>query len=276
MMVVAGVTLREIRRRRLLWVVVVLGVGYLAMFGSGVVLVQREMVQGNEAYLARHAVMSMLLAAGLYVIQFLVLVFAAIVSVDTIAGEVASGAIQAVVTKPIRRRDVMLGKFMGHVAAVVAFAVAMSLGAVAIVAAVAGSVPVALLGPLALVSLEGVVVLAVSYLGGTVMGTLANALIVFMLYAVALVGSWIERIGNLMGNAAAQYLGVFASLVMPTEALWQRAAWLLLPPVLRETVGVATPFTSANPPSGLMVAYGIAYAIAATVGAILAFEHRDL
>jgi hypothetical protein len=63
---------------------------------------------------------------------------------------------------------------------------------------------------------------------------------------------------------------------MPTEALWQRAASGLLPPVLRETAGLVTPFTGANPPSGLMVGYGLVYSAAFVALAIRAFGRRDL
>jgi ABC-type transport system involved in multi-copper enzyme maturation permease subunit len=203
------------------------------------------------------------------VTQFLILVFAVVVSVDTIAGEVASGTIHTVVTKPVSRRSVILGKFGGHVLAVSAFGLALALGAVAVAKVIGDYTPPRLGIALGLMVLEGIVVLSVSYLGGVFMGTLANGMVVFMLYAMALVGAWVERIGAFTGNVSAQYVGIVASLIMPTEALWQRAAWEMLPPVLRETLGRTTPFTAANPPSDR-------YAVVALALAVRRFGRRDL
>jgi hypothetical protein len=133
------------------------------------------------------------------------------------------------------------------------------------------------LGPaLALMLLGALVVLGLSYAGGAVTGTLANGLVVFMLYSVALVGSWIERIGGLLGNAASQYVGIVASLIMPTEAIWQRTAGQLLPPLLSRSELAVTPFTATNPPSDAMLLYAGLYAVAAVGLAVRAFERRDL
>lgn len=269
-------TLTELRRRRLLWIVAGFSLAYLVLFATGAGLIQREMLRASESYLVRRGTMALLLGAGLYVTQFLILVFAVVVSVDTIAGEIASGTIHTVVTKPITRRVVILGKFGGHVLAVSAFGLALALGAVAVVAVIGDYTPPRLGLALGLMTLEGVVVLALSYLGGALTGTLANGLAIFMLYALALVGAWVERIGAFTGNVSAQYVGIVASLIMPTEALGQRAAWETLPPVLRETIGRATPFTAANPPSNQMVAYAAVYAVVVLALAARTFARRDL
>ena len=273
---IARLTLYEIGRKRLIWVLLALGFAYLALFGGGVWLVDRELAEAGEIIPTRGALVALLTAAGLYVIQFMVLVMALVISVDTLAGEIASGSIQTLVTKPIRRRDVVLGKFAGHALAVLVFVVFMVAAAAGLVWLLTGYRPPNLLAPTGLLVLEGWVVLSLSYALGAIMGTLANGLVVFMLYGFALVGSWIERIGALSGNEAAQYLGIAASLIMPTEALWQRAAYESLPGIVRNTVGLVSPFTAANPPSELTVVYSVAYAGLLLAIAIGAFEARDL
>jgi ABC-type transport system involved in multi-copper enzyme maturation permease subunit len=268
--------MRELVGRRLVWVVAVMGGAYLALYGTGVWLILREVRLEGESPLVSAGLTSMLMAAGLYVIQFLVVVFAALISVDTLAGEIASGTIQTVATRPVRRRGIIAGKLAGHALATVAFASIMMVSVAAITRLASGIESQGLLPAIALVSLEGLVMLGISYVAGAVTGTLATALVAFMLYSVALVGSWIERIGVLMGNVAAQYVGIVCSLLMPTEALWQRAASGLLPPVLRETAGLVTPFTGANPPSAAIVLYGALYAGVCVLLAARAFDRRDL
>ncbi len=274
--VMMRLTLSEMRRRRLLWVVGIVGAAYIAVFGTGLWFIHREIVDNEQSALAVRAAMAMFLTAGLYVIQFLVVVFAAVISIDTMAGEIASGTLHTVVTKPVRRSDILLGKVAGHALVVSAFAAAMILSAVGVATLVGAARPPGLAQAIGLVSLEGIVVLAVSYLAGARTGTLATGLVVFGLYGAALIGSWIERIGVWLGNVAAQYLGIVASLALPTEALWQRAASGLMPPILRETVGMATPFTAANPPSAAMVGYAIVYVVVGVALAAAVFERRDL
>src|SRR3972149_7506195 len=53
------------------------------------------------------------LMAGLYAITFLSIAMAALLGADTLAGEINSGTIQTIVTKPIRRAGVVLGKWLG-------------------------------------------------------------------------------------------------------------------------------------------------------------------
>lgn len=274
--VMMRLTLSEMRRRRLLWVVGIVGASYIALYGVGLWFIHRELASSGEGAIAVNGVMTMLLTAGLYVIQFLVVVFAAVISVDSMAGEIASGTLHTVVTKPVRRSDILLGKIAGHALVVCVFAAAMTLAAVGVAMLIGAARPPGLAQAIALVSLEGIVVLAVSYFAGALTGTMATGLVVFGLYGAALVGSWIERIGAIANNVSAQYVGILASLVLPTEALWQRAAAGLLPPILRETAGLFTPFTAANPPSAAMVGYALVYVIVAVALAARAFERRDL
>ncbi len=76
-----------------------------------------------------------------------------------------------------------------------------------------------------LIVLEGLIVLTLSILGGTRLGSLANGVVVFMLYGLAFIAGWIEQIGALLRNDAAVNTGIVVSLLMPSEAMWRRAAY---------------------------------------------------
>lgn len=69
-------------------------------------------------------------------------------------------------------------------------------------------------------------------------------------------------------------LGIVASLVMPSDALWRRAAYRMQPPLLG-AMGVS-PFSSATVPSLIMILYAGMYAMAAVLLAQVLFERRDL
>lgn len=69
------------------------------------------------------------------------------------------------------------------------------------------------------------------------------------LFAIAFLGGWVEQIATLK-NQSARYVRTVASLLLPTEALWQRAAYLMRPSLMRDLT--MTPFTPASVPRGAM------------------------
>ena len=72
------------------------------------------------------------------------------------------------------------------------------------------------------------------------------------LYGLAFLGGWVEQIGGMLGNDTARTIGTIASLVMPSESLWQLAAHHMQPPIMSR-LGL-TPFSPASVPTPAMVA----------------------
>ena len=80
--------------------------------------------------------------------------------------------------------------------------------------------------------------------------------------------------GALAGNLPAQNVGTVASLIMPTEALWQRAAYFMQPTLMRDLH--LTPFSPASLPSVAMVWWAVLYAVGALVLGVHTFRKRAL
>jgi len=116
--------------------------------------------------------------------------------------------------------------------------------------------------------------LSVSLMGGAVLSTLANGALVFGLYGLAFIGGWIEQFGSLLQNQTAINIGILCSLILPSEALWKRAAYEMQSPLVA-ALGVS-PFSAASVPSPLMVGYAILYAAIALGVAVRMFSRRDL
>jgi hypothetical protein len=122
--------------------------------------------------------------------------------------------------------------------------------------------------------LEGMVLLTLSIAGGSRLSTIANGLMVFGLQGIAFVAGWTEQIGTLLGNDSARTIGTAASLVMPSEAMWQLAAWHMQPPLLRDLH--LTPFSPASVPSVAMVAWTIGYVVLTLAIGLRSFSRRGL
>ena len=276
-MEIARLTFLEARMRKMLWAILLLGAAFLILYAIGFHLIYadiRERIPGGAARLLEPT--NFFVMAGLYAINFLVVMLAVLTSVDTIAGEIASGTIQTIVTKPLRRWQVVVGKWLGLALMLSVFTVVMCAALLLIVKLDAGYLPNNPVTAIGLIVLEGLVVLTLSILGGTRLSTLTNGVVVFMLYGLAFIAGWIEQIGSVLRSDAAVNVGIVVSLIMPSEAMWKRAAYLMQPPFLRELGFSATPFGAASAPSEAMVVYTVLYVVIALAIAVRWFGRRDL
>ena len=278
---IAQLTFEEARRKRVTTAALVLGIAFVAVFAIGFRLVYGEVqaasLRSGRAVLGQvqnAQFIGFFALAGLYAANFLGVMMSALLPVDTLAGEIRSGAIQTLLTKPVRRAEIVLGKWLGFWLMLMAYMAVITGGVVLSVALIAGFTPPNVIGGIALMLLEATLILTICIAGGTRLSTLANGVTVFGLYGLAFIGGWIERIGSLFGNKTAGYVGIITSLVMPSEVLWQLAAYRMQPPLLAQ-LGLS-PFSSASEPSALMVVWAVGFVIAALAFALRQFNARDL
>lgn len=273
-LVVAHLTLAEARRRRILTAALALGAAFVAVFALGLHFIVRD-IRAHAIPAAQQAfVRSSVVLAALYAANFLVVMTSVLVTIDTLAGEIGSGVIETLCTKPLPRVSVALGKWLGCFALLALYAALLCGGVLVVAWLVAGYVPPHAVRGALLILFEGTVLLTLTLAGGTRLSTLANGVTVFGLYGLAFVGGWMEQIGTFAGNATARYLGIATSLLVPSEALWQLAAHSMQPPLVRD-LGIG-PFSPASIPSPAMVAWaGLHVALVLSV-AVWSFRRRDL
>lgn len=273
-LVIARLTIRETQRRRLLWIGALMGVGFLAIFGLGFHFVYadlRRSLMPDEF----NTPLVFLTLAGLYATNFLVIVVSVLISVTTISGEIESHTIESLLTKPIGRWRLIIGKWLGYAAIILLYVILMPGGVLLIVYLQSGftlsNVGLALL----LIYLEGLIGLSISIAGGTRLSTLANGAVALMLFGIAFIGGWVEQIGALMRNETAVDIGIVTSLIMPSEILWRKATAILEPQVVTglEFVG---PFSLGSQPSDLMVYYALLYVVVLIGLSIWLFSSRDV
>ncbi|MCB8944615.1 MAG: ABC transporter permease subunit [Ardenticatenaceae bacterium] len=271
---IAYLTFRETQRRRILWVALAMGIGFLIVFALGFHYVYKDVSSSRMRQDEIDMVAGFLLMAGLYATNFLIIVMSVLTSVTTISGEIDSHTVESLVTKPIRRWELVLGKWLGYALLLLAYIFLLAGGIVLIVYLLSGITVTNPLPGIGLMVMQGMVVLSVSLLGGTRLSTLANGVLAFMLYGVAFLGSWVEQIGAFLKNETAVNIGIITSLIMPSEVLWRKAASLFLPQFVNSPF--AGPFTISSQPSPLMLWYAVFYAIVLLLLALWSFSARDL
>lgn len=270
---VAHLTFQEARRRRVLAASLGLGGAFVAIFATGLYFIVQD-VRARVPPVQQGLMISFVVTAALYAANFLLVVTSVLVAVDTVAGEIASGVIETLCTKPVARAAIMLGKWLGCWLLLVAYQGLLVGGVLAVARAVAGYTPPHATLGVSLMLLEGTLLLTLAVAGGTRMATLANGVTVLGLYGLAFIGGWMEQLGTLLGNPTARYLGIAASLLVPSESLWQLAAHHMQPPLARDLN--LTPFSPASVPSPAMVAWALGYVLLTLTVALRLFRTRDL
>jgi Cu-processing system permease protein len=277
---IARLSFREASRRRILLAALLLGLLFLAVYGLGFHFIMREVEKDIDSMrmLEINQIRNFLLMAGMYVVTFLTAMMTVLTSVDTLSGEIASGTIQTLVAKPVRRWEIVLGKWLGFAVMISLYLLLMGGGVMGLVFLRSGYSAPHPLNALALIWLNALVLLSVSLLGGAYLSTLANGVLVFGLYGVAFIGGWIEQIGSFFTNQSASQIainiGIITSLMMPSEALWRRAAHELQSP-LSTALGIS-PFTAGTYPSAVMIIYAVIFMLIAFALAVQRFGNRDL
>jgi Cu-processing system permease protein len=280
---ITWLTFHEARRRKMVLAALVLGALFILLYDTGLAFVLSQAgtlpIDTPVTSALASQVYSFLFTAGMYVIHFLTIMLTIFAAIDTISGEISTHTIQSIVTKPIRRWEVMVGKYIGYAVMIVPY-LAFLMGGLALSLWVGvGYLSPNLLLAFLLLSLDVVLLLSVSLLGGTRFSTLTNGVVLFMLYGLAFIGSWIEQFGSLFQSHAATNVGIVTSLVMPVEAIWSLVAYLIEPPIVHDLPSSfrISPFMgTASVPSQTMVIYAIGYAAVVLLFAIRAFNRRDL
>jgi ABC-type transport system involved in multi-copper enzyme maturation permease subunit len=272
---IVHLTLHEAGRRRVLTATMIGAAAFLVLYGIGFHFIARHVShEVGMTALHRRMLFNFLTLAGLYATHFLTIMTAVLLPVDTLSGEIASGVVQTVASKPVWRSSIVLGKWLAYSIVAVSYFLVVAGGVLLIARTIGQFAPPGLSRGLPLMALEATVFVSLSIAGGARLATVTNGVLVFGLYGLAFIGGWVEQVGSIAGNVAAQNVGTVASLLMPTEALWQRAAFFMQPSVMRDLNW--TPFSSGSQPSVAMVWWAVLYASLALFWGIQGFRNRAL
>lgn len=273
---IANLTIQEGRRRSIVRLAIIMGVLFLIVYGVGLHYI---FLQFEESGMVNRAEIDIpktfLTLTGLYVTNFLVVIMSVLISVASISQEIDTHVVDTIVTKPLRRTDVVLGKWLGFATMIVLYTLFLSGGIVLISRWRTGLQLNHLPMGLGLICLNSLIVMTLTIAGGTRLSTLANGVVAFMMYGLAFIGGWVETIGAAFRNETAVNLGIFSSLLMPIEALWKKAAIEFQPRILGNP-SFAGPFSVASEPSDLMIWYAVLYIVALLGFALFSFNQRDL
>ena len=206
--------------------------------------------------------------------KFLVTAAAILLPIDSLSGEISSGVIQTLASKPVDRAAIVVGKWLAYFGMTAAYLALLAGGVLLAMRFFADYTAPAVLVPMAYMLLGAAVMLTITIAGGVRFSTITNGIVAFAFYGVAFIGGWVEQIGTLAAVDTARYIGTAISLVSPVDTLWRRVAYELQPELLR---GVQIgPLGTPNVPSNLMVAWAAGFCVLLFAYALVQFERRPL
>ena len=279
---IAGHALREAVRRRVLLVVALLSAGFLGLFALGAFEVfeslEQESGTGFIPIDERALAGGTLLGLAMFVTLFLGVVLAVFLTLGAGRGDAERGLLQPLVVRPVGRTTLLIGRLLAACAVCVPYVVIVFLLAALITRAAGDFTPASLVVPAAGLGLGVVTVVAISLLGSTLLGTTANGIAIFMIFATGLAGGLLGQIGDGLDVDDLRRASSIISWIVPFEALYQNGLHALTADIGGATGVIVQlgPFGGASDVGAAIWPWAVAWSAAVLALAALAFRRRDL
>ena len=279
LLTIAGLTLREAVRRRLLLAVFILTVIIIGATGWGFSRIATFTRNGQPIshveVLSTTAEFVLLIAI---MFSFILAVGSAFLAAPSIAADVESGLALALLPRPIRRSDVVLGKWLGMTALLAGYTALVSLLELAVIRVVTGYTPPHPVVAVLFLIGQAVVLLTLAILGSTRLPSITGGIIALVLFGVAWIFGIVTQVGATFHNATITTAGTVVSLVLPTDGLWHGVQYNLQPAAitaLANAQGEGGIVTGAAPTT-LYIVWAVAWVIVMLLLAVRSFARRDL
>jgi ABC-type transport system involved in multi-copper enzyme maturation permease subunit len=285
---IARLTLREASRRRLVLAVFILTALLAILTGWAFhrLLLLRCSSRGS-VQVACSASELRLIAATLLILlafmfSFVLAVGAAFIGAPTIATDIESGVVLAILPRPIRRSDVVLGKWLGLGTLIATYAV-LACGMEFVIAKIAlGYVPPHPVIAIVFLVAEALAVLTLTLAASTRVPAMTSGIVIIVLFGL----TWMSGIAGAVGAAfhtrAIENVGTIGSLIFPTDGLWRAAIYNLEPAAVVAAGSAASRETSGNPffvtsgPSTAYLLWALGWGLVVLSIAAWSFSRRDL
>ncbi len=220
----AGLTVREATRRKVVWALLVLTGVLLALSGWGFSkLIGLDTDLGTMTSGEARLVASLLLNLIMFGLSLIAAIGTAFLAGPTLAGEVESGQALSMLARPVRRSSVLLGKWLGLVAFGSTYVIAAGLAELLVVRAVVGYWPPSPVTGLLLLAAQTVVLLTLALLLSSVVSPMASGIVSVGLFGATWVAGVVGGIGGALGNEGVERVGTVSRVILPTDGLWRGA-----------------------------------------------------
>jgi len=266
-LVIARLTVQETSRRRLILALVILTLIVVGVSAWGFQKIT-TVTNGEGTTLPPEQVAlitSQLLIVVTFMFSGVLALSAAVVAGPLISSEVESGLLLSILARPVRRSEVVIGKWLGLAVLVALYAAGSAFLELAAVDWATGYVPPHPIQLVLYVGMEGLALLSLGLLLSTRLSGITGGVIALVAWLMGWIGGVVGDIGAGLQNDAVEKVGLITHTILPTDLLWRGAIYALEPDAFLATMRAAgaaaraNPFFAADPPPILFLLWVVVW-----------------
>jgi ABC-type transport system involved in multi-copper enzyme maturation permease subunit len=274
---IAALTIKEAVRRRLLLAFIAITVAIVGLSAWGFDrLSHTHSLTSGETNLA----VPQALILFMFMFSFVLALSASAIASPSISSELDSGVLMTIVTRPVRRTEVLLGKWLGLATLLAGYAVGVCALEFGAVAWASGFVPPNPVLVTVYLFAEGALLLTLALFLSTRMPVIAAGVIGVAVFGAGWLAGVVGTLGTAFNVAALRTVGQVGRFVLPTDGLWHAAIYYLQPPSLIAQHfaegGQRDPFFAQGAPSASYLAWVACWFGIVLIAAVASFERREL
>jgi len=274
---IAALTIKESVRRRLLlaFVAITAVIVGLSAWGFDRLAHSHRITSGEN-----HVAIPDALILFMFMFSFVLALSASAIASPAISSEIESGVLMTVVARPVRRIEVLLGKWLGLAVLLAGYAAFVCALEFVVVWWTSGFVPPSPVLVCVYLFAEGALLLTLSLFLSTRLPAIAAGVIGIAVFGAGWLAGVVGTIGTGLNIAALRTVGQVGRFLLPTDGLWHAAIFYLQSPsVIAEHItegGQGSPFYTDTAPSWAYLLWVACWFLIVLVGAVASFERREL
>ena len=274
---IAALTIKEAVRRRLLLAFVTITVVIVGLSAWGFDrLSNSHNLTSGESNLA----VPTALILFMFMFSFVLALSASAIASPSISSEIESGVLMTIVTRPVRRAEVLVGKWLGLAALLAGYAGGVCALEFGVVQWASGFVPPNPLLAGVYLFAEGALLLTLALFLSTQVPVIAAGVIGVAVFGAGWLAGVVGTLGSTLNIAALRTVGQVGRFLLPTDGLWHAAIYYLQPSSLiaqhLEEGGRGDPFYAQGAPSWPYLLWVACWFCIVLIAALASFERREL
>ena len=283
MLAIALSTLKEAVRKKIILIIACLTVLYIILF---IIVVNYSMTEMRRLNTSNMTIMTdisgFISILGFYFSSMIAAFVTIMASVGAVSSDIESGVIYAVISKPITRKEYILGKYLGIAVMVIGYSAVLYIFLVAVnfifdIPPLNAISPADFLKGLGLFCFEPLALLSLCLFGSVLWKTMNNGIIVIGIYILGMVGGMMEQIGFVVKLEGLVKCGILISFLSPFESIYRKMISVIYSSMSFIGSELAGPFfISANIPSIWMTVYAFVFWAGLILLALRKFNRKDI
>ncbi len=279
---IAKLTVWEASRRRLLLALVLLTLVIIGLTGWGFT---KLAVAGNGQRLPDyqvHLIASQLLIVIVFMFAGVLALSSVFLASPSISSDVESGVLLALLSRPVRRLDIVLGKWLGLAALVLIYAAGAGILEVLVLWWTTGYAPPRPVELILYVAGEGIILMTLALALSTRLAGMTGGIVALVGYFMAWIGGIVGGVGQAIHNDSLITGGLIMRLLLPTDGLWRGAVFAMEPATivaaLKATGGAqaGNPFSATDPPAPAFLVWTVLWLVGVFGLTYWGFRRREI